>query len=137
MALFPKVSELHSSGKYSLNVLKESMKYMIPLSVLFIAGCSFFNEFIITLFFGSEYLYSATLLPYFAVAMSFLAVSTAIFNYLKALKDFKFLIPLSITAFLETTALLFFHSTLKEIILVLNLFFFCALVIGMLSLPES
>jgi len=69
--------------------------------------------------------------------MSFLGISSVIFRYLIAIKDFKFLIPLSITAFLETTALLFFHSTLKEIILVLNLFFFCALVIGMLSLPES
>ena len=134
IALFPKVSELHSSGKYSLNVLKESMKYMIPSSVLFIAGCTLFSEFITTLFFGSEYLSSATLLPYFASAMSFLGLSSVIFRYLTAIKDFKFLVPLFITAFLETAGLLFFHSTLKEIILVLNLFFFCALMIGVLSL---
>jgi len=134
VALFPKVSELHSSGKPSLNVLKESLIYIVPLSILFIAGCTLFNEFITTLFFGSEYLYSATLLPYFAAAMSFLCVSSVIFRYLIAIKEFKFLIPLFVTAFLETAALLFFHSTLKEIILILNIFFFCALTIGIRSL---
>ncbi|RLG00984.1 hypothetical protein DRN58_02700 [Thermococci archaeon] len=133
IALFPKVSELHSAGKPSLNLLRESLIYIVPLSVLFIVGCALFNEFITTLFFGLEYLYSATLLPYFATAMSFLGISSIIFRYLIAIKNFKFLIPLLITASLETAAILFFHSTPKEILLILNIFFFCALVIGIAS----
>jgi O-antigen/teichoic acid export membrane protein len=134
VALFPKVSERHSRGKPTFAILRESWLCMLPLSALFIGGCTLLNEFITILLFGSAYLSSASLLPYFATAMSFLGIAAIIFRYLTALKEFTFLIPLVVVALAEVAALFFFHTTLNDVLLVLNIVFFSALVVGVISL---
>lgn len=122
-SMFPKVSELRSDSSASLDLLKKGVLSISLLSILFVIGCFLFDELIVRLLFGLEYVEGAFLLPYFSVALSFLSMTSIVVFYLLAKRDFNFLpifIPIPI---LQVVFIYLFHEKLIDVVLILNVFF--------------
>jgi O-antigen/teichoic acid export membrane protein len=131
-SIFPKVSELASSKKSSLKVLKHGLFYASLISIAFILSSILFREEITVLLFGKQYLASAYLLPYFSVSMSFLGIATILFRYSMAIKNFRYILPLSLSFLGQVVAVMIYHNSLLEIVIILNIFYFLNILIGLI-----
>ena len=132
LTIFPKISE-ESNNKNSFNILKKGMVISFSLSLAFVLTCLVYKEKIISILYGDNYIESAVLLPYFAIAMSFLFFTSIILSFLLATKKYRFFFPLLIMPVIEIIMILVFHNTLMSVLFILNIInaivFFISLVI--------
>lgn len=131
-SIFPKVSELDSSNRSSLKILKHGLFYASLISIAFILCSSLFSEWITVLLFGKQYMSSAYLLPYFSISMSLLGIATILFRYNMAIKNFRYILPLSLSFLGEVAAVMLYHNSLLEIVIILNIFYFLNILIGLI-----
>jgi len=128
-SLFPKVSEFRNDSEISLRLLKKGILSLSILSIVFILGCFLFDELIVNVLFGYNYIEGAFLLPYFSIALSFLGLTSVLIFYLIAKEDFKFIYALLIVPILQVICIYIFHQSLIGLVLILNLFFVMAFVV--------
>lgn len=128
-SMFPKVFEFREDTTYSLKLLKKGVFLLTIISIIFILGCFLFNEIIVKLLFGSSYIEGSFLLPYFAIALSFLGLTIFLIYYLIAKEDFNFLISLCIIPLIQVMSIYIFHQNLIDVVLILNIFFGIAFLI--------
>ncbi|NMC57912.1 MAG: oligosaccharide flippase family protein [Candidatus Methanofastidiosa archaeon] len=133
ISVFPKVSELSSKSKSSFKFLKTSFILISSISLIFILLCIFFNREITLLLFGKKYLDSANILPFFSISMSLFGVSFVIFNYLNAIKKFKFIFPLAMVLIFQIFLIFIFHSRIIEILYILIICSFMTFLISILN----
>jgi len=120
MVMFPKVSELETQKKDSSSILKKSLLICVFLCGVGILICFFFPRFIIVTVFGSKYLNISSLLRVFGIAISPLVVLHLLINYNLARYRTKFLYVLVFGVVFYVILLSLFHSSLKQVVLVLG-----------------
>ncbi len=120
MAMFPRVSELHELNQDSSLTLKQSLFICVFLFALGILICLLFPQFIILTLFGRKYLIISSLLGLFGIAITPLALTNILINYYLARHSTNFLYLLFAGVVLYLTLLTLFHSSLRQVILVLG-----------------
>ena len=121
--MFPKAVEMHSAKSSARPILKKGLLYMVLLLALLVSSYIAIPGFIVSFFFGSGYLESATLIGLLAMAMSFLAVSNIIAFYNMSVSRMGFVYILLAFALAEIPLLFLFHSTMMEFVWVI----FCSM----------
>ena len=113
-----------------------SFVFMSAGGILIVIFFFLFSPYIVHALFGLKYEGIIGYVPYFSLAMFFVALSTALVNYFLAVKNKSFLYFLSAGILAELMILLYNHGSINEfvfsiltssiilfILLVLNLFF--------------
>jgi len=133
MAMFPKVSELHTRQKDSSSTLRKSLFICFLACGVGILICFTLPDFIIFTIFGQEYLPISPLLRIFPIAITPLALSYTLIHYNLARHSTGFLYSLVFGAGLYVVMLALFHSSLREIVLVLGGVGYLVLVMNLAS----
>ncbi|CAL2091635.1 Sugar isomerase [Tenacibaculum sp. 190524A05c] len=118
MLLLPAVVSKQKDGIPHRNVLLKYVGYVTILSACIVFVTYLFPEFVVTILFGKEYIEIAPLLWQYALATSIFAVSNVFAYYFLSLDQY---VPVVITGILGITQvvlIIFFHTSLKEIVTV-------------------
>lgn len=130
--IFPLVSEAQAAKKEIKKVALSGLTMigLIIMGSLFIFG--FFPKDMILILFGEKYLPLEPFVIYFAIAISFFTINTAILNIFLALKRLLPTILVCLAALLQIILMFFFHQSIMQ---VLNIFMVvCALLLIVLLL---
>ena len=119
--MFPKTTELFTLKKSSTNILIKSIIFIIIISAPILLLFFLFPEFVILILGGAEYLPIKNILGLFGLAMTFITLSWALSFYNLSINKYKFVYALVILNILEILAIILYHSTLKEVVIVLNI----------------
>ena len=119
IVMFPKVSEYHTLNKDTTPILKKCL--WIVGSICLFAGliCSIFPEFILKLLVGKVYPQCIPLVVPFVLSMSFYALSSVFLYYYLSIHNMKFIYVFMGVAFLQAGLILFFHSSLLQVLYIL------------------
>jgi O-antigen/teichoic acid export membrane protein len=117
--MFPKAVEVHSKKSDSHPLLKKGILYMILLLVLMVSSYIVIPEFVVWVFFGSEFIESAGIIGLLVIAMSFLSIANVIAFYNMSVNRMGFVYILLIFSIIEIPLLYMFHSTLLEFVWVI------------------
>jgi len=120
LVMFPKVAEMHSKGQKIRKVYIKSMIFAVLISALAILVYFLFPEIIVSLLFGERYISISPLLWQFGVFMMLLSLS-----YISVLKKLaigkkRFIANIVIALAAEIILISLFHSSLEQVILILN-----------------
>lgn len=119
MALFPKVSAAHALNKDTKKMFYESLWLTGAISLVGIAFCYFFPEFVINLLAGGQYLEIAGIVKIFGFAILPLVLFNVLINYSLAVHNYFFIWVMYGGILLYAGALYFFHDTFTQVIFVL------------------
>ena len=119
IVMFPKVSEYYTLNKDTIQILKKSL--WIVGSICLFAGiiCSIFPELIIRLLAGKVYPQCIPLVVPFVLSMSFYALSSVFLYYYLSIHNMKFIYIFMVFAFLQAGLIMFFHSSLLQVLYIL------------------
>lgn len=120
MAMFPKISELHIREKNPSSTLRKSLFICFSACGLGILICFTLPDLIILTIFGREYLPISSLLRIFPIAITPLALSNTLIHYNLARHSTGFLYSLVLGTGLYVVMLALFHSSLRQIVLILG-----------------
>lgn len=134
MAMFPKVSELHIREKDPSSTLRKSLFICFLACGAGILICFTLPDFIILTIFGQEYLSISPLLRIFPIAITPLALSNTLIHYNLARHSTGFLYSLVFGTGLYVVMLALFHSSLRQIVLVLGGVGYLVLVMNLASI---
>jgi O-antigen/teichoic acid export membrane protein len=133
---FPKVAELDSNGEDSLPLLRQALIYTSGIALIIFLIYLVFPGTISALLFSSEFQIEA-MVPWLALAMGIFAVINVLVMYYLAKGRF------SISAFLfgitlsQTAAIVLFHDSLMEVVLIMNLAAFSLAAIAFVKFRED
>ena len=115
--MFPKVAELHSSGKDPSKLLKSNLFYMLIICVFMYILFHFSSDSVIKFFFGPQYnvgLIARTLI----IAYSFLSLANILVIYDIAMGKSWYLYLLIAFAVLQPMLMWFWHPTIYTIVII-------------------
>ena len=114
--LLPMVAAAHARGKgEEKRILTFSLAVIAAASMSGVVIFSFFPAFFVHMLFGARYLDIAQYLGIFSVAMSCVALATALINYFIAIRNTSFLYFLAFGIMLEVLLISLDHSSLAAI----------------------
>ncbi|WP_109302773.1 oligosaccharide flippase family protein [Aquimarina sp. AU474] len=118
MLLLPKVVQKQKDGESHYPILFKYVLYITLLSTTIVIGCYLFPELVINIMFGSKYISIAPLLWKYAIATSLFAISNIFAYYFLSLDQYIPVIISSILGILQVVLIVFYHSTLAEVVIV-------------------
>jgi O-antigen/teichoic acid export membrane protein len=119
MVLIPKAVDSHTRGKNSMAALGGTLLMVVALSLVACMGFLFGANVILHLLVGEAFSEAAPILPWYALAMSLLAITNVIASYSIALHRFAFGAPLVFIALVEIGAIYFYHPALHSVVNIL------------------
>ncbi len=111
MVMFPKATVMHNKNHNGRELLQKSLLYVGSISLLIIAVFVIAPEFIVRILFGSRYTGITDLIIYFAVALSFLSLTSAVVFYDLATRRYRFLYLIGIISVLEVVLISMYHDS--------------------------
>ena len=121
VTMFPRISSLDAIRADTQGVLRKSLSYGLVLCALAALFYNFFPGLVIKLLTGKVSAEAILLGRFFSVSMTFFALLYIMVNYFLSLKDLRFLKYLGGFGFLQFLAILFFHSSLYQVQIILCL----------------
>ncbi|EKD49327.1 MAG: capsular polysaccharide biosynthesis protein [uncultured bacterium] len=119
--MFPMVAEAFRKGENYSKFLWQSVGIVALLSGIGIAAYFIFPHFIIGLLYGKEYQVVAPYLGYVGIFMGLYAIVNIFAQFFISIQKYTPLILLVIASILQIVALMIFHSSIKEVIVVMNI----------------
>ena len=119
LALFPMVSEQYALNRGSRHLLFKALIMTMAISG---SGAVFFYLFpvsIIGVVYGNQYTEAASILKYYGLAMLPMALLMVLMNYLIAREKNLFSYIMIVGALLEIFAIILFHDSLMQIVLIM------------------
>lgn len=131
IVLFPMTAELYSDNRRSHHLLLQSLgaTFLMCLAVAFIYY--FFSEELIRFFYGHRYSEAGHLLRWYGFAILPMALLLVIENYLMAKGEILFTWLLLFIAPIEILTMIYLHSDLLDVILILGLSGLVSLFLGL------
>ncbi len=115
--MFPMVAEKYKKGEEHKHLLAQSLKIVALVCGTGVLIYFLFPKILVRVFFGSAYLSIAHLVGLVGLAMFFLALNNVFLNYYLSIHKFKFIYILVCATVLEITLILFYHNSIKQIVL--------------------
>ena len=115
-AMFPKTSELYEKNSAHRPVLLKAILLTVVLAGGIIIIYWLFPQFITSLLFGEKYTLVSPYLLKYTGAMSLLAISFLLMNYLLSLNQTKVAYPLMVAVLAQIGLTIAFHSSISEIV---------------------
>lgn len=118
MLLLPKVVELKKRGVSTVGVLHNYLSITGGLAIFLVVLCFLAPEFIVSSFFGSEYISIAPLLGWYALATALFSVSNVFAYYFMSLDRYVPIVISVLFGLIQIFSIFIFHATLFEVIMV-------------------
>jgi len=115
--LFPKVIEKEVKGEPHSHLFYGALSIVLLAGVGVSAFCFLFDEFIVSLLFGHEFISAADLLWQYAFATTLFASANVFAYYHMSLKNYIPVIISLLAGLGQITLIYFFHSSLQEVII--------------------
>lgn len=122
IVMFPKTSGLKAKKLDTISTLKRSLFYVMALCTFALLVYNLFPQFILKVLTGKAYPESVFLGRLFGISMSFFSLSFLLASYFLSIKELRFVKYLFTFTFLQVLGIIFFHSNLfiVQLILCLN-----------------
>jgi len=127
LVMFPKTTELFTTNKPSSKILVKSLVFIILISLPILLIYFLLPDYAILLLGGKEYLPISNILGLFGLAMTFFTLSYALAFYNLSINRYSFIYGLLLLNLIETIAIYMFHSSLREVVIILNMVIFVML----------
>lgn len=114
--LIPKVVDSQTRGENSIGTLGGVLIMVVGLSLVGCMGFLSGANVILHLLVGGKFNEAAPILPWYALAMSLLAITNVIASYSIALHRFAFSVPLVLIAAVEIVAIYVYHPALHSVL---------------------
>ncbi len=121
LVMFPKTTELFTTNKPSSKVLVKSLIFIILISLPILLIYFLLPNYVILLLGGKEYLPISSILGLFGLAMTFFTLSYTLAFYNLSVNKYSFIYGLLLLNLIETIAIYMFHSSLREVVIILNI----------------
>jgi O-antigen/teichoic acid export membrane protein len=121
LVMLPLVSEKHSQGKRTANIMKLSLGVSVIISCIIVLLYWIWGDFLIRLFFGSQYLAARFIIIWYGIAMILFAANYLFAQYNLALSEYKWLIIALVVTLFEVAAIVIIHRSLLQVIIILVL----------------
>jgi len=121
LVMFPKTTELFTINKPSSKILIKSLIFILLIAMPVLLIYFLLPEYAILILGGEEYLPISNLLGLFGLAMTFFTLSYTLAFYNLSINKTSFIYGLIILNIVETLAIYLFHSTIKEVVIILNI----------------
>jgi len=118
ITMFPLVAQKHQRQEPHRQLLWTGLGMVLGVSVAIVTATFILPNTIVQILFGAEYLMIAPLLWLYAVATALFALANVLINYRLALGDRRGTIFALIAGILQVTALLLFHASLFQIVII-------------------
>jgi O-antigen/teichoic acid export membrane protein len=132
MAMYPMVSEAHALQKNASPILVKCLLITALFSGAGTLAFVLFPGFWIHILFGHQYPEAAGLLPYYAFSMLPLSLTHVIIQSRLAVKQYGFIPILLAVLVAECVLIVFFHKTLFQVLVILNVLQWTALLLSAL-----
>jgi O-antigen/teichoic acid export membrane protein len=119
-AMFPIVVDLHEREQEHKNVLRNSLAIVSVGGAVILFLYFFLPKLVIRLLFGSAYLSVASLLGFFGVFTFLLSLASIFVYYFLSINKINFVFLLVLASLAEIIGIYLFHSSLLQVVLVLN-----------------
>ena len=119
VVMLPRASGLHAQQKDSRLLLKRSLAYTAILCLFVIGGYNLFPKVILGLLTGKVNEQVIFLGRIFSITMTFFSLVSVLVLYQLSISRFKFLKTLVLFSFLQVLAILLFHTSLTQVLLIL------------------
>jgi len=117
--LFPLAAEKYAQNEKYSHLLGQSLLIVVGVSAITMLLYFLAPDLIVSILFGKAYLEIAPLLGYFAVFMSIFSLNNVLVNFYLAINYFKFIPALIFFIIVQIVILVFFHSSMIQIIQIL------------------
>ena len=121
VVMFPKISKLYAEKKSTTDILFKCIMYTTVISGTVALIYWFFPIYVIKIPYGLAYIEAAPVIKLYGLVMFFFSLTVVLMRYSLAIHDIKFVYILSFYTFLEILLIMFFHSSMIEITLILLL----------------
>jgi len=121
LVMLPLVSEKHSQGKRTANIMKLSLGVSVIISCIIVLLYWIWGDFLIRLFFGSQYLAARFIIIWYGIVMILFAANYLFAQYNLALSEYKWLIIALVVTLFEVAAIVIIHRSLLQVIIILVL----------------
>jgi len=125
--MFPKVSELHASNKHTHKILKNTLFYVLIISLAIVFMFFIAPDLIVFLFFGRQYNISM-LIGIYGIAMTLFSLNNLLVMYNLSIRRFGFVLIFIPLLALEILSIYLFHDTLITIIKIVTVIMLLAFV---------
>ena len=125
--MFPKTTELFATNKPSSKILAKSLIFILMISIPILLIYFLLPNYAILLIGGKNYLPISNILGLFGLAMTFFTLSYTLAFYNLSINKHSFVYILLFLDLIEITAIYMFHSSLKEVVIILNIVIFITL----------
>jgi O-antigen/teichoic acid export membrane protein len=115
LVMFPKVSGLSANNKDTVSTLKRSLIYAFGLCLLALFFYNLFPDFVLKVLTGKPYAESIYLGRLFGISMTFFSLIYILGSYFISIRDIRFLKYVALFTVLQITAIVLFHSTLRQV----------------------
>jgi O-antigen/teichoic acid export membrane protein len=129
--MFPEVTLLHARGEAHYHVVERSLLLLGILSVGFVLSYALLPSLVIGPF-GANFTQVGPYLVFFAIALSFFAISVLFINYFLSINNRGFIAPLVAASALETVLIVAFHDGPRQVVAMVLISM--ATLLGMLTL---
>jgi len=116
--MFPMISERHAIGSRYKNLLLLSLILVASICSIGVLFYFLFPQLIVRIFYGSQYLSSASYLGFFAILFSFYSLSSLLINFYFSIKKTRIVILPVLAALFQIIFICLFHQSLLIIILI-------------------
>ncbi|MFC1990727.1 oligosaccharide flippase family protein [Chloroflexota bacterium] len=130
--LLPKVTENHTLGQGTRDILLRSLVLTLLLSGGVVMICWVFPDIIVLLFFGEAYIAAGALISLYATAMLLFSLNVVLMHYSLAIRNLRLMLLADMITLVEVVAIVLMHQSLTQIIWILLL---GNLLILLVSLP--
>jgi len=122
IVIFPKSTKAHVTNGTSVKLLYKSLFLAGICCFVFTTFSFLFPDLLLRILTGKLNPVSRELVSLFALSMSFYSLTWIVVNYLLAIHNLKFVLPLLAIAILEAVTIYTWHSTLKMVLCFLLIF---------------
>lgn len=119
MVILPKVASARARLNDSGSILKKSLSLVAGFCFLGVLGFGIFPDVLLKIITGKINPQSIKLVPWFALVMSFHAMTMVVLFYHLASHNTRMVIPMVLLAILEAVTIYLYHPNLKSILFVL------------------
>lgn len=114
--LFPKVIEKEVNGESHAHLFYGALSIVLLSGICVSAFCFLFDEFIVKLLFGAEFLLASELLWQYALATTLFASANVFAYYYMSLKNYLPVIISLLAGFMQIFLIYNFHNSIEEVI---------------------
>ena len=132
LILLPRVTESHTLGQGTRNILLQSLILTFILSGGVALIYWVFPDTVIRLFFGEAYLEAVALVGLYAAAMLLFSLNVVLVHYSLAIRNLWLMLLADIITLVEVLVIVLMHQSLSQVILIL---LWCNLLIFLFTFP--